>query len=128
MKKILIILLSTLVVAGLLFNTGCKKKAKFDITGMWVFTITLSDESFDETYTFVGDRRSGDVYWEDQDLGTYLVTGEYIDFTLEYYYADETYVIEVYSGSFDMENQMSGNMTITIGGVASASGTWIAFR
>jgi len=128
MKKILIILVSILVVAGLLFNTGCKKKAKFDITGTWIFTITLADESFDETYTFAGGKRSGDVYWEGQSLGTYLVTGEFIDFTLEYFYADETYVVEAYSGSFDTENQMSGGMTINISDVASANGTWIASR
>jgi len=128
MKKILIIIVSTLVAAGLLFNTGCKKKAKFDITGTWVFTITLADESFDETYTFAGDKRSGDVYWEGQSLGSYLVTGELIDFTLEYYYADDTYVVEVYSGFFDMENQMSGSMTVTISGIGSVNGTWIAYR
>ncbi len=128
MKKIPIILVGTLVVAGLLFNTGCKKKAKFDITGTWVFTITLADESFDETYTFAGDKRSGNVYWEDQSLGTYLVTGELVDFTLEYTRTDGGYVVEVYWGSFDMENQMSGSITISVSGIGSVNGTWIAHR
>lgn len=128
MKKIIIIMVIGLVVAGLLFNTGCKKKTVFDITGVWVFTITLLGESYDEIYTFVGDERAGDVYWEDQNLGTYSVTDDFVNFTLEYFDIDDDYVVEVYRGYFDTRDQMSGSVTITIEGLPSVDGTWVAFR
>ena len=128
MKKIIVIMIMSLVVAGLFINTGCKKKTAFDITGVWVFTTTLLGESFDEIYTFVGDERAGDIYWEDQILGTYSVTDDFVNFTLEYYDIDDDYVVEVYRGSFDMIDQMSGSVTFTIEGLPSVDGTWVAYR
>lgn len=128
MKKIILILAAVLVLAGLLANTGCKKKDRFDITGVWYFTITLLGEDFDETYTFVGDDRGGDVLWEGQALGTYSASDGYVNFTLEYLDQDDDYTVEVYSGSFDTDTIMSGNVVITIEGYESVSGTWIAVR
>lgn len=117
-----------LVAAVLFVNTGCKKKIVFDITGAWVFTVTILGESFDDIYTFVGDERAGDIYWEDQSLGTYSVTDDFVNFTLEYYDIDDDYVVEVYRGSFDTIDQMSGSVTITIEGLPSVDGTWVAYR
>jgi len=128
MRKKIVVLIIILIVAGLFVNTGCKTKNVFDITGGWVFTITLLGESFDEVYTFVGDERAGDIYWEDQNLGTYSVTDDFVNFTLEYYDIDDDYVVEVYRGSFDTIDQMSGSVTITIEGFDSVDGTWVAYR
>lgn len=128
MKKTIFMLAAVLVLAGLLTDTGCKKKDKFDITGVWYVTITLLGDDFDETYTFVGDDRGGEVLWEGQTLGTYSASDGYVDFTLEYYDQDDDYTVEVYSGSFDTDRMMSGNVTITIEGYQSVSGTWVAVR
>jgi len=128
MKKTIFMLAAVLVLAGLLTDTGCKKKDKFDITGVWYVTITLLGDDFDETYTFVGDDRGGEVLWEGQSLGIYSASDGYVDFTLEYYDQDDDYTVEVYRGSFDTDRMMSGNVTITIEGYQSVSGTWIAVR
>lgn len=128
MKKTIIILTALLMLAGLLVNTGCKKKDKFDITGVWYFTITLLGEDFDETYTFVGDDRGGEVLWDGQALGTYSASDGYVDFTLEYLDQDGDYTVEVYRGSFDADDVISGNLTITIEGYESVDGTWFATR
>jgi len=128
MKKMIFMLAAVLVLAGLLTDTGCKKKDKFDITGVWYVTITLLGDDFDETYTFVGDDRGGEVLWEGQSLGTYSASDGYVDFTLEYYDQDDDYTVEVYRGSFDTDRMMSGNVTITIEGYQSVSGTWVAVR
>jgi len=128
MKKTIFMLAAVLVLAGLLTDTGCKKKDKFDITGVWYVTITLLGDDFDETYTFVGDDRGGEVLWEGQSLGTYSASDGYVDFTLEYYDQDDDYTVEVYRGSFDTDRMMSGNVTITIEGYQSVTGTWVAVR
>lgn len=128
MKKTIFMLAAVLVLAGLLTDTGCKKKDKFDITGVWYVTITLLGDDFEETYTFAGDDRGGEVLWEGQTLGTYSASDGYVDFTLEYYDQDDDYTVEVYSGSFDTDRMMSGNVTITIEGYQSVSGTWVAVR
>lgn len=127
MKKTIAMLAAVLVLAGLLLNTGCRKD-RWDITGVWYFTITIYGESFDETYTFVGDDRTGEVIWQDVSLGTYSVSGDIVNFTLEYYDIDDDYTVEIYRGSFDFDDQMSGSVTITIEGYEPADGTWIAVR
>jgi len=128
MKKTIFMLAAVLVLAGLLTDTACKKKDKFHITGVWYVTITLLGDDFDETYTFVGDDRGGEVLWEGQSLGTYSASDGYVDFTLEYYDQDDDYTVEVYRGSFDTDTMMSGNVTITIEGYQSVTGTWVAVR
>ena len=127
MKKTIVILAAVLVVAALLLNTGCRKH-RINITGVWFFTITIYGESFDETYTFVGDHRTGEVIWQDVSLGTYSVSGDSVNFTLEYYDIDDDYTVEVYRGFFDADDQMSGSVTITIEGYEPATGSWIAVR
>ncbi len=127
MKKTIVILVAVLVVAALLLNTGCRKH-RINITGVWFFTITIYGESFDETYTFVGDHRTGEVIWQDVSLGTYSVSGDSVYFTLEYYDIDDDYTVEVYRGFFDADDQMSGSVTITIEGYEPAAGSWIAVR
>lgn len=128
MKKMITILAVVVVLAGLFANTGCKNKTDFDIRGAWDFTITLLGDDFDYVYNFSGDSRSGEVLWEGQSLGSYSVSGDYVDITLEYYDQDDDYTVEVYRGVFDSDDQMSGSMTITVEGYQSVSGSWIAVR
>jgi hypothetical protein len=128
MKKVFIILAVVVLLAGILADTGCKKKVDFNIRGTWNFTVTLLGDDFDYVYDFSGDSRSGDVLWEGLTLGTYSVSGDMVDITLEYYDQDDDYTVEVYRGYFDSDNQMSGNMTITVEGYQSVSGSWIALR
>lgn len=128
MKKAITILGVVLLLAALFADTGCKKKTNFDIRGSWDITVTLLGDDFDYIYSFSGDSRSGDVLWEGQVLGTYSVSDDFVNFTLEYYDQDDDYTVEVYRGYFDADDQMSGSVTITIEGYQSVSGSWIALR
>jgi hypothetical protein len=128
MKKSLLLILVIIATLGLLTLSGCKKNDDYDITGTWYLTLDFGDYTANETYTFVGNDRSGDVLWEGQALGTYSVVGESVSFTVEYINQDDEYTVEVYNGSFDNDRQMSGSFTITIEGLGSASGTWWADR
>jgi len=105
---------------------GCKKAN--DIIGTWFVTTSLLGDTFTETYDFVGNKSSGEVLWEGQSLGTYSVFGDNVSFTLEYYDADDDYTVEVYNGSFDGVDFMSGTFTYTVEGYPSASGTWFGER
>jgi hypothetical protein len=127
MKKKVYMLLIALIVAGLFFNTSCKRKNRFDIRGTWVFDITVLGETFTENYTFVGDRQAGDVLWEGDTFGTYSVIDDFVSFTLEYYDIDDDYVVEVYKGYFDSRDYMSGDVTITIENYPTVMGDWVAY-
>ncbi|NIM13712.1 MAG: hypothetical protein GTO45_16685 [Candidatus Aminicenantes bacterium] len=127
MKKTLLILFALVVVLALVVHPGCKSQRN-DITGTWFFTLTFPGETFTETYTFVGTRQSGEVYWEGEALGTYSVIGDNVSFTLDYIDVDGDYTVEVYDGSFVGDDEMIGSVTVTIEGYGSASGSWIAER
>jgi hypothetical protein len=126
MKKRFFFMYIIIIVLALATLPGCKKA--HDITGTWFITTTLLGETFDETYTFVGNRSSGEVLWENQALGTYSVYGDNVSFTLEYYDADNDYTVEVYNGYFEERDYMSGSFTYTVEGFPSASGTWFGER
>jgi len=127
MKKTLLFLFSLIAVLALVVQPGCKSHRN-DITGTWFFTLTFPGETFTETYTFVGTRQSGEVYWEGEVLGTYSVIRDDVSFTLDYIDADGDYTVEVYYGSFVNDNEMMGSITVTVEGYGSASGSWIAER
>lgn len=126
MKIRLFITLIVIIVLALMTLPGCKKAN--DITGAWFITITLLDETFTDTYTFVGNRNSGDVIWEGQALGTYSVVGDNVSFTLAYYDDEDDYTVEVYNGFFDGIDFMSGTFTFTVEGYPSAFGDWFGER
>jgi hypothetical protein len=126
MKKRLLIMSVIITVLALMTLPGCKKAN--DITGTWFITTSLLGEIFTDTYTFTGNRNSGDVLWEGQALGTYSVFGDNVSFTLEYYDADNDYTVEVYNGFFDGRDFMSGSFTFTVEGYPSATGTWFGER
>ena len=126
MKIRLFITCIVIIVLALMTLPGCKKAN--DITGIWFITTTLLGETFTDTYTFVGNRNSGDVLWEGQALGTYSVLGDNVSFTLEYLDADDDYTVEVYNGIFDGSDFMNGTFTYTVEGYASESGDWFGER
>ena len=126
MKIRLFIMFIIIIALALMTLPGCKKA--YDITGTWFITTTLLGENFTDTYTFVGNRNSGDVLWEGQALGTYSVVGDDVSFTLEYFDADDDYTVEVYNGFFDGRDFMSGSFTYTVEGYPSASGVWFGDR
>ncbi|UCH93422.1 MAG: hypothetical protein JSV88_24535 [Candidatus Aminicenantes bacterium] len=126
MKKLLFIMLVIITALALLTLPGCKKAN--NITGTWFITTMLLGETFTDTYTFAGNKNSGEVLWQGQALGTYSVMGNNVSFTLEYLDADDDYTVEVYSGFFDHYDYMSGTFTYTVEGYPSASGTWFAER
>jgi hypothetical protein len=126
MKKLLFIMFIIITILTLITLPGCKKA--YDITGTWFITTTLLGEDFTDTYTFVGNRNSGDVLWDGQALGTYSIVGDNVSFTLEYLDADDDYTVEVYNGFFDGRDFMSGSFTYTVEGYPSASGTWFGER
>ncbi len=127
MKKTILILAASLAAVGLLFQVGCNNHT-FNITGTWYFTIIIYDEDFNETYTFVGNRHSGEVFWEGQSLGDYSVSGDQVHFTLEYYDADDDYTVETFHGYIDADDRMGGDVTVTIEGYEPATGDWEAVR
>ena len=125
MKKCITVLIISFLALAMLVNVGCKKK-QFDITGPWLFYIFLQGETFEEEYTFQGDRYSGDVLWQGSVLGTYSVSDDYISFTLDYYDQDDDYVVEVYRGYVDSDTEMSGTVNIVVEGYSAVEGTWEA--
>ncbi|MCU0284886.1 MAG: hypothetical protein MUF15_00680 [Acidobacteria bacterium] len=127
MKKIILLPAVILAAVILLVQGGCKDKA-FNITGTWDILITIDGVDFNEIYSFVGDRVSGDLYWEGQLLGFYTVSGDQVHFQLEYYDADDDYTVEDFRGYIDTNDQMSGNVTYTVEGYNPVTGTWIAAR
>ncbi|HLP62352.1 MAG TPA: hypothetical protein VK186_26160 [Candidatus Deferrimicrobium sp.] len=126
MKKTILMLAVILAAVGLLVQGGCKNH--FNITGVWDFIITLEGQDFYETYTFVGDRSSGEVFWEGQSLGLYTVSGDQVHFKLEYYDADDDYTVEDFYGNADTHDDMSGTVTYTVEGYTPVSGDWVAVR
>ena len=126
MKKRLFIISLLIIILTLMTLPGCKKA--YDITGSWFITTTLLGEDFTDTYSFVGNRNSGDVLWQGQSLGTYSVIGDNVSFTLEYLDADGDYTVEVYNGFFDGRDFMEGSFTYTVEGFPSASGVWFGER
>lgn len=127
MKKTLIKILLILLVAGLLLLPGCKKN-RFDLRGTWVFTTTLVGQTFEEVYTFQGVIESGNVLWEGQVLGTYSLSGEVFSFSLEYYDQDDDYTVEMYNGSFDHSDAISGDLIFSVEGYQTVAGSFRADR
>lgn len=125
-KKILKISLALLFIS-LLFSVGCKKNVIYDITGLWDFDIMMDDGTvFVDTYSFAGSIESGDVFYGDQQLGTYTVFDRGVNITIAYYDEDDDYTVETFSGYFDDGYSMSGNYTLYIEGVGTFAGTWNA--
>ncbi len=128
MKNKLMILVLVIMLAGLVVNTGCKKSNKFDITGYWIVESTLEGMVFSEGYTFTGDKSGGDILYNGQQLGTYSVSGDTINFTLEYYDQDDDYTVEVYTGTVDGDDQFSGNFSYSVEGYQTLTGIYVATR
>ena len=126
MKKRFFFIFIIIIALALMTLPGCEKAN--DITGTWFITTSLLGGTFTETYTFVGNKSSGEVLWENQALGTYSVFGDNVSFTLEYYDEDDDYTVEVYNGFFDERDFMTGTFTYTVEGFPSASGTWFGER
>ncbi len=126
MKKQLLIMSVIITVLALMTLPGCKKGP--DITGTWFITNYLLGESFTDTYTFVGNRSSGEVLWEGQSLGAYSVNGYQVDFLLEYINADGNYTIESYIGLIEDDNYMSGTIYYTVEGDPRVTGSWFGER
>ena len=127
MKKTMLVLAAIVVAVGLLAQGGCNGHA-FNIAGVWDFLITIGNEDYSETYSFVGDRVSGEVFWEGNSLGFYTVSGDQVHFKLEYYDADDDYTVEDFRGFIDADDQMSGTVTYTVEGYNPVTGDWLALR
>lgn len=126
MKKRLLIMTVLITVLALMILPGCKKK--LDITGTWYITTSLLGESFNDTYTFVGNRSSGEVLWEGQSLGNYSVNGYNVSFLLEYIDGDGDYIIESYDGLLEDDYYMSGTLYYTKEGSPRVTGSWFGER
>ena len=126
MKKRIFIVIVIFSILVLMTLPGCKKR--LDITGTWFITTLLLGETFTDTYTFVGNRSSGEVLWEGQSLGTYSVNGYNVNFLLEYTDTDGDYIIESYNGLLEEENYMSGTIYYTKEGNPRITGSWFGER
>lgn len=127
MKNKVLLGVGLIVILGLMILPGCKK-FRFNIPGTWVFTNTLLGQTYEEVYTFVGDSRSGEVFYQDVSLGFYSVSGSNVSFTLEYYDEDDDYTVEVYNGGFEEAHVMYGVFSVSIEGYETVTGSWVAER
>ncbi len=115
-----------LLFVSLLFSFGCKGTV-YDITGQWDFDIIMDDGNvMADTYSFAGSIESGDVFYNNQRLGTYTVMDRNVNITLTYYDEDDDYTVETFSGYFDDKYSMSGNYTLYIEGYGTFPGRWEA--
>ena len=126
MKLRLFFTFTIIIVLVLMTFPGCKKG--IDITGTWFITAALLGQNFTDTYTFVGNKSTGEVLWEGQSLGTYEVNGYNVSFILEYIDADGDYIIESYEGLIEDDYYMSGTIYYTLEGQPRVTGTWFGER
>jgi len=130
MKKIVLVLSLIILTIGVAVNTGCKKSDdSFDITdGSWSFHLSAGSDSSSLVYAFRGDKGQGSVYYNNENRGTYTVSGVLINFTVNHYDVAGGLYVYVYSGTSSDYYHMRGSFSVTYPGGSVISGTWTAER
>jgi len=130
MKKSAWVLSLIILIIGAAVNSGCKKSDdSFDITdGNWAFHLAAGSDSSSLVYTFQGDKLQGSVYYNNENRGSYTVSGVLINFTVNHFDAAGGLYVYVYSGMSSDYFHMSGNFSVTYPGGSVISGTWSAER
>jgi hypothetical protein len=130
MKKNISKLFVLVIIIGLVVNIGCKKKDEgIDITdGTWAFFLETSDGSNALVYDFRGDQQQGNVYFQNENRGTYTVSGNMANFTVNHYDAESNLYVYTYSGLFSDYYNMSGSFYISMPDGSTINGTFTAER
>lgn len=130
MKKNVSILFLLVMIIGLVFNIGCKKTEEgIDITdGTWAFFLESSDGSSALVYDFRGDPQQGNVYYRNENRGTYTVSGNMVNFTVNHYDGDNNLYLYTYSGLLSNYYNMSGSFSINMPDGSTINGTFTAER
>ena len=132
MIKIVLKLLFLLVIIALVTvtNTGCKKGEEgIDITdGAWGFLLTSNSNTVALVYDFQGDQQQGNVYYNGVRSGTYSVSGDIVNFTVNHYDGENNLFLYTYSGRFLDYFNMSGSFYVTYPDGSIVSGTFTAER
>ena len=119
-----------LMVISLVVNIGCKKTNEgIDITdGTWAFSLETAEGSPVVIYDFRGNLQQGNVYYRQENRGTYTVSGDIVNFTVNHYSSDNSLYLYTYSGTIGDYNHMSGNFYISYPDGSTVSGTFTAER
>jgi hypothetical protein len=130
MKKIVFKLLLFMVIVGLTAGTACKSGDKgFDITeGTWGIFLETPAGSNALVYDFQGNKESGEVYYRNQERGTYRVSGSNVSFTVNHFDEQDNLFLYVYSGAVADDFNMSGSFTVTNPDGTVTNGNWTALR
>jgi hypothetical protein len=129
MKKIVTMCLVLLPMVGLMWNTACKAGEGFDIRdGVWLFTLTDSEnnESY-FTYSFHGNKNSGEVTWEVYDIGTYRVSRNLLIINVTHFTTEGDLYPYSYQGTFESKNRITGTYTRQDPEGNTQSGTFEAY-
>ena len=119
-----------MVIIGLTAGMACKSGEKgFDITeGTWGVFLETPAGSSALVYDFQGSKESGNVYYRNQERGTYRVTGNNVSFTVNHFDEQDNLFLYVYSGVVEDDFNMRGSFTITNPDGTVTNGTWTALR
>lgn len=130
MKKIVLALSLIILTVVFAVNTGCKKSDdSFDITdGSWAFYLAAGSDSSSLVYAFRGDKGQGTVYYNNENRGSYTVSGVLINFTVNHYDAAGGLYVYVYTGTSSDYYNMNGSFSVTYPSGSVISGTWSAER
>jgi hypothetical protein len=130
MKKNILKLFLFLAIISLVINIGCKKSTGgIDITeGTWGFSLETAEVSTVVVYDFQGDPQQGNVYYRQENRGTYTVSGDMVNFTVDHYGSDNDLYLYTYSGIIEDYNHISGTFYVTYPDGSIVSGTFTAER
>ncbi|MCP5104907.1 MAG: hypothetical protein GY950_16090 [bacterium] len=130
MKKFGLTILLILVVTAFTVNTGCKKSDKgFNISdGTWGFYLQTNAGTSALVYDFQGSETQGEVYYRHENRGTYTVSGNIANFTVNHYDPENNLFVYVYRGTFGDYYNMSGSFSVTNPDGSVTSGTFTAER
>jgi hypothetical protein len=123
-------LLLLLITISLIVSIGCKKKNDgIDITnGTWAFALETVDINTVVIYDFRGDLQQGSVYYRQDNRGTYTVSGDILNFTVNHYGNDNSLYLYTYSGIISDYYHISGSFYVTNPDGSTDSGTFTAER
>jgi hypothetical protein len=132
MKNIVLKLFFLLMIIALVTvtNIGCKKGDEgIDITdGTWGLLLTSNSNTVALVYDFQGDQEQGNVYYSGARRGTYSVSGDIVNFTVNHYDEEDNLYLYTYSGRFIDYYNMSGAFYVTYPDGSIVSGTFTAER
>lgn len=130
MRKIVLSACLAILTIALALNTGCKKSDdSFDITdGSWAFYLQSGPDSSSLVYAFRGNKDEGNVYYSNENRGTYSVSGSLVNFTVSHYDVDDQLYLYTYTGTYSDYYNMNGSFTVRYPNGTILNGTWQAER